>query len=157
PYGAFDGKKTHDALYHLSSTPFDAMRPEALPDHRVALTVPADAPFTVVDLLAALTRGEPADPQRTTDLLKAAFGLDFVWPHEDLTEPRKALAPGEASEVWILAHGRDDLYRGKACAEAVRQIALKPALLGPVEEVSLHGLEELVPNEADRAIWRGVF
>jgi LmbE family N-acetylglucosaminyl deacetylase len=157
PFSPFDDKKTHDALYHLSSTPFDAKRPEALPDHRVALTVPADAPFTVVDLLAALTQGEPADPQRTTDLLKAAFGLDFVWPHEELTEPRRALGPGEASEVWILAHGRDDLYRGKACAEAVRQIALAPRLLGPVEEVSLHGLEELVPDEADRAIWRGVF
>jgi LmbE family N-acetylglucosaminyl deacetylase len=157
PWPDFDGKKTHDALYHLSWSPLDEKNPEALPDHRVALALPADAPFTVVDLLAALAQGEPADPQRTTDLLKAACGLDFIWPHEELTQPRHALAPGEASEVWILAHGRDDLYRGKACAEAVRQLALTPELLGPVEEVSLHGLEELVPDEADRAVWRGVF
>lgn len=157
PWPAFDDKKTHDALYHLSWSSLDAKDPAELPEHRVALTLPADAPFTVIDLLAALASGEPADPQRTTDLLKAAYGLDFVWPHEDLTQPRRALAPGETGEVWILAHGRDELYRGKACSDALRQITLTPALLGPVEEVSLHTLEELVPAEEDRKIWRDVF
>src|SRR5678815_1158015 len=92
------------------------------------------------------SKGEPADPQRVSDLLQATLGLDFVWPHEDLREPRRALSPGESSEVWILAHGRDDLYRGAPCAAAVRALGLAPSLRGPVDEVSFHTLDELVPD-----------
>jgi LmbE family N-acetylglucosaminyl deacetylase len=157
PWPDVDPTKKHDALYHLSWTSLEAKSAAELPDHRVPLALGRDAPFTLIELLKALAQGEPADAERTSELLQAALGLDFVWPKEELTEPRKAFAPGEESEVWILAHGRDDLYRGAACAEAVRALALQPRIEGAVANVSLHPLDELVPVEADRAVWRGVF
>ena len=157
PWPDVDPTKKHDALYHLSWTSLEAKSAAELPDHVVPLAAPPGAPFTLVDLLSALAHGEPADAGRVSELLEGVLGLDFVFPHEDLTDPRRAFAPGEASEVWVLAHGRDDLYRGAACAEAVRAIGLLPRLDGPVTDVSLHTLDELVPAEEDRAIWRGVF
>jgi LmbE family N-acetylglucosaminyl deacetylase len=157
PWPDVDPAKKHDALYHFAWTSLEAKSAAELPDHVVPLVVPRDAPFTLIELLAALAQGEPADAERTSELLEGVIGLDFLFPREDLTDPRRAFAPGESSEVWILAHGRDDLYRGAACAEAVRAVALVPRIVGPVADVSLHSLDELVADEADRAIWRGVF
>jgi LmbE family N-acetylglucosaminyl deacetylase len=165
PWGAFDPKAKHESWYLLQ--PAAGARPDEpppdpslLPERRVALAPrPDGAPFTIDDLVRELARPElsgadaPSEAARDR-FFQALLGVDLLLLEDDLLDPHEAFAPGETATLFVNFQGRDDLYRGPACAKDVRALAVDIALEGPAETVAARRSEQLFDDPTRGEEWR---
>ena len=164
PWADFDPKAQHTATYVMTwcgLTPTPAT--SALPLHRVALPETAPGtPFTIDSLFAAMESGPPGDApseEARNAWARALLGFDLFFLDEDPLAPRRAVAPGETLTYLALLHGRDPLYRGAACAEAIGRLTPKLRLVardGAIASSVELPFEQLFAEE-ERDAWRGTF